>query len=230
MRAASKIADDAVKTDPVYRGYRANASVPAVLKWFVPEPEIGLLGCKPFVPLKPGAACDLCEGCVKDIPATIDGEPGTVVICLQCHRMDPRWEPLVAKQVAEANAAEDAETRSRRDAEWLKDEVLAIKPDEVFSEVDRRRIWLGCDGLLSSRPGLSINAAKLGREFLAGIGQPPDWGLILDRFGIPVGRHENVSSDDYESTSHADPGDGGEVWNAKSSNGSEPICVPSPSS
>jgi hypothetical protein len=185
--------------------------MPPELKWRVPSPAVVLIGDSPFTPGPPGP-CRVCGGHVRDIRSTIPGEPDAVVVCGHCDRMEDHWEDLLARQRAETRFAEDAATRAARDREWVESAAGSIGPDDVLAEVDRRRIFLGY-----ASPGQGslrfANAASAGRDFLARIGQLPDWSLLLDSMGHVVGQVVDYPSGYYELTAAPSESDNEDVWN-----------------
>jgi hypothetical protein len=67
------------------------------------------------------------------------------------------------------------------------------KQNVQLSEPERRRIYYGCRsksplGQLASER--ITNLAKVGREWLAQIGQLPDFTKILDKHGVTIGYYE----------------------------------------
>lgn len=159
--------------------------IPSDLRHYVPQPTLILMGCRAWdnVPAPP---CPVCKGGIRKGHDTAH--------CAKCDSSSPGIEArILAARVGlrARSVAEDADRNAT-------DELRRLKRSEpVLTEAHRRRIWNGYSrNGLSSRNADVVNRAKLGREFLASIGQEPDFNLILDGKGRVVGRHEKPDDGD----------------------------------
>lgn len=110
--------------------------------------------------------------------------------CPWCDAMSPRNETRAAYQRAIREAWEDAETAAAEIASEF--DALAASRKQL-TELERRRLWNGYKGSFAAeRPEDMIGSLAVnGREFLARVGQMPDFDLILDRRGRIVGRYSD---------------------------------------
>lgn len=166
---------------------RSNDSLPAEVRFHVSEPQIVLFGFggAPFVPLQE-CECPACGGHVEDRPDYLRRDKPTVVYCARCDGMSDRSEDRLARQRFEAELTETGRTRTRAEDGKL-EKTIRRSQRVVLSEAHRREIWLGYKGSPLSKLE-PTNLAKAGREFLAAIGQLPDWSLKLDARGKVIGR------------------------------------------
>lgn len=140
----------------------------------IPEPAVILLGCQPWPPRsRPGGSCPVCGGSVD--------RHG--YYCA----WDDRLDPAVEARVRAAKLGLKVQAEIDRQKARL-DELTRRKRGgrAVLSEAERRRLWNGYRGSLLAADPEPTNRARAGREFLAAIGQEPDFDLILDRRGRAV--------------------------------------------
>lgn len=182
--------------------------IPAEILWYVPEPAIVLMGCKPLMPpqvverrkrhhaqINETWVCPVCNGRVVDVYDCVGDddhiERPSVVICAQCDTMEDRHEYRCAKQRVEAAIIGAGQEKADAEAKDLARKAeIAEKQPVTLTEVERRRIWCGAkkiDGKYDPR-GEPNNLARYGREWLRRINQIPDFDLILDSRGKVVGR------------------------------------------
>ena len=101
--------------------------------------------------------------------------------------MSPAREAQVRAARLGISGKEAAEQSTKRAKE------LQRKQSVSLTESERRRIWFGSrKSALAEVDGKISNLAKVGREWLAAIGQLPDFTKILDRHGNTIGHYEVV--------------------------------------
>jgi hypothetical protein len=141
---------------------------------------------------------------VPETPDFLDHQ----TFCLWCESSSREVERRVQRQrgraerrQAERDIAETARVQTDQAGSQYRASLDALWSDRnadnavpaVLSEVERRRIWLGYQGNVRRHPASTeaepTNRAAIGRAFLKAIGQEPDWTLILDRRGLPIGRY-----------------------------------------
>jgi hypothetical protein len=86
-------------------------------------------------------------------------------------RTDPATEARIRAATSKAEEAERAER--------AEESKLTRQARTVLTESERRRIWNGSGGGLSSDASEPTNRAKVGRRWLAEIGQVPDWSAEI---------------------------------------------------
>lgn len=141
---------------------------------YLPEPELILLGCRPWDALQ----SDRCPVCKNGIRRGDDTS-----YCARCDAMSPRREAQVlAARLCQRVRGEraTAERNARLDLERLQNAT------PILTEAQRRRLWMGYSqsGIDSRNPEVA-NRSKVGRDWLIAIGQEPDWSIELDAKGRP---------------------------------------------
>ncbi|WP_406699261.1 hypothetical protein V5E97_10325 [Singulisphaera sp. Ch08] len=141
---------------------------------YLPEPDLILMGCRPWDALKP-AQCPVCKNGIR---------PGDdASYCARCDSMSPKRESQVrAARLGQRMRTEraSAERNARLDLERLR------KSSPILTEAQRRRLWMGYSqsGIDSRNPEVA-NRSKAGRDWLIAIGQEPDWSIEFDAKGRP---------------------------------------------
>jgi len=142
---------------------------------FLKEPDLILLGCRPWES-SPPEPCPVCKRGIR---------PGDdTYYCARCDSMSPRREAQLQEQQLIRNCQEaeaDASRRARQSLEQIQ------RDTPILSESQRRRLWMGYSrNGIDSRNAEVANRAKAGRDWLIAIGQEPDWSIKLDEKGRPV--------------------------------------------
>lgn len=141
---------------------------------YLPEPDLILLGCRPW-DAQTRVQCPVCR---QGIRAGDDQS-----YCARCDSMSPRREAqLLAARQRVRTKHDHAAAAQTAQAEFER----LRKESPILTEVQRRRIWMGYSrsGIHSRNPEV-VNRAKAGRDWLAAIGQEPDWSIELDAHGRP---------------------------------------------
>lgn len=150
---------------------------------YIPEPSIFLVGCQAWPPrdLHGDGRCPVCHHGIRP------GDDDTS--CGWCDRGSPDREAWIARERRAEEiglAAETAAEAAEREAVEALDRECKVE----LTEAERRYIWHGCRSApMGDARGALVNRAKTGRDWLAAIGQLPDWSLILGRKGEVLGRH-----------------------------------------
>jgi hypothetical protein len=142
---------------------------------WIPEPTVILVGCQPWPPKSTGPGCPACGDGIRSGQDTH--------YCAVCDALSPRREA----QVRSAQLGLKGRDRAAV-AEKAAHDRLRAKTTTSLTEAERRRLWNGYRGTILSEVPELTNLARAGREFLAEIGQEPNWSLLLDRRGNVIGR------------------------------------------
>lgn len=142
---------------------------------------IVLTGCNPWPPpvRDRGEPCEVCDDATMTDPRN--------VVCLWCHAVSPSLQRLIrfvstGVRDQRGAAADIADEQAKRS--------LVKRHKGKLTESERRLIWNGNKGAVTSECRDVTNLAKVGRDWLTSIGQVPDFSLILDKHGNVIGRHE----------------------------------------
>jgi hypothetical protein len=142
---------------------------------YIFEPDIIMFGCRAMTAIRPEPG--RCPACGRGIHKGDDNR-----YCGVCDAVSPG----LAARIGSARRAIAAAGRAEVAEKALKDRLRDL--DKVkLSEVDRRRLWNGHKGGILAEAADVSNAAKVARDWLRGIGQVPNWSLVLPSRG---GRRE----------------------------------------
>jgi len=149
---------------------------------WIPEPLVILVGCQAWPPPPlPDGSCPVCGWGIHRGDDTFH--------CAVCDSSSPRVEAKVRAAQLGLKARDKGQVAEKHVTDQLH------RAPVVLTENERRRLWNGYRDSFARESSDVTNLAKVGREFLLGIGQEPDWSLILDKHGRVTGRHPAGNDD-----------------------------------
>lgn len=143
--------------------------------FYIFEPDIIMFGCRALTAERPERGH--CPSCGRGIRPGDDNR-----YCGVCDAVSPR----MAARIGSARCAIVASERAERAEKALKDRLQAMAK-VTLSEADRRRLWNGHKGGILAEAADVSNAAQVARQWLRGIGQVPNWSLVLPTQGARRG-------------------------------------------
>jgi hypothetical protein len=148
---------------------------------YVVEPHVIMTGCRAWpVRPEPGGPCPVCGGGIRA------GDDR--VYCAACDGASPGVEARLRSARVGLKAREGHRAAEERAGAALRKQTRGGKVE--LTEAERRRIFNGYKGGIAAALGEDglTNRARAGREFLARIGQLPDFTIALGRGGRVLGR------------------------------------------